>query len=61
MYIHYKDNDELTIFRFNLNTDMVTIINPDLENDLKSMFGLDGDEVNDILIPWFEERYNLQR
>ena len=30
-YIHYKDNDGLTIFRFNLNTGMVTIINPDLE------------------------------
>jgi hypothetical protein len=58
-YIHYKDNDGLTIFRFNLNTGMVTIINPDLEMDLKSMFGLTGYEVNDILIPWLEERYNL--
>jgi hypothetical protein len=58
-YIHYKDNDGLTIFRFNLNTGMVTIINPDLEMGLKSMFGLTGYEVNDILIPWLEERYNL--
>jgi hypothetical protein len=58
-YIHYKDDDELTIFRFNRNTGVVTIINPDLERDLKSMFGLTGYEVNDIFIPWLEERYNL--
>jgi len=58
-YIHYKDNDGLTIFRFNLSTGIVTIINPDLERDLKSMFGLTGYEVNDIFIPWLEERYNL--
>ena len=60
MYTHYKDDDELTIFTYNRNTGLVTIINPDLENDLKSIFGLDGYGVNDIFIPWFEERYNLQ-
>lgn len=58
-YIHYKDDDELTIFIFNRNIGLVTIINPDLERDLTSMFGLDGYELNNILIPWFEERYNL--
>jgi hypothetical protein len=59
-YIHYKDNDGLTIFRFNLNTDVVTIINPDLENDLKTIFGLDGDKLNDIFIPWFKEKYKIK-
>ena len=59
-YTHYKDDDELTIFTYNRNTGLVTIINPDLENDLKSIFGLDGYGVNDIFIPWLEERYNLQ-
>jgi hypothetical protein len=58
-FIHYKNDDELTIFTFNRNTGVVTIINPDLEMDLKSMFGLTGYEVNDILIPWLEKRYNL--
>ena len=58
-YIHYKDDDELTIFTFNRNTGVVTIINSDLERDLTSMFGLNGYELNDIFIPWLEERYNL--
>lgn len=60
MYTHYKDDDELTIFTYNRSTDVVTIINPDLENDLKTIFGLDGDKLNDIFIPWFKERYKIK-
>jgi hypothetical protein len=60
MYTHYKDDDGLTIFTYNRSSDVITIINPDLENDLKTIFGLDGDKLNDIFIPWFKERYKIK-
>ncbi len=60
MYTHYKDDDELTIFRYNRSTGLVTIINPDLEENLKSMFGLDSHDLNNIFIPWLKERYKIE-
>jgi len=60
MYTHYKDDDGLTIFTYNRSSDVVTIINPDLENELKTMFGLDGYGLNNIFIPWLKESYKLK-
>ena len=59
-YIHYIDNYDNTIFVYNDRTGLVTIEDEYLQRDLSSMFGLDGYELNNILIPWLEERYNLQ-
>jgi len=58
-FIHYKDDDGETIFFFNRNTGVVTITDKTLYQDLKYMFGLSIYELNDILIPWLEEKYNL--
>ena len=58
-FTHYKDNDGESIFFFNRNTGVVTIADKTLYQDLKYMFGLSLYELNDILIPWLEERYNL--
>ena len=58
-FITYKNNDGGNVFNFNRNTGIVTLVNEGLCQDLKHMFGLNGYELNDILIPWLEERYNL--
>jgi hypothetical protein len=58
-FIHYKDENNVTVFLFNRNTGIVTITNRTLYHYLKDMFGLSGYELNDILIPWFEQSYNL--
>ena len=58
-FIHYKDDDGESIFFFNRNTGVVTIAEKMLHQDLKYMFGLSPYELNDILIPWLEEKYNL--
>ena len=58
-FIHYKDENNVTVFLFNLNTGIVTITNKTIYHYLKDMFGLSGYELNDILIPWFEQSYNL--
>jgi len=58
-FTHYKDNDGESIFFFNRNTGVVTIAGKTLHQDLKYMFGLSPYELNNILIPWLEERYNL--
>ena len=58
-FIHYKDDDGESIFFFNRNTGLVTITDKTLYQDLKYMFGLDTYELNDILIPWLEQVYNL--
>jgi hypothetical protein len=58
-YIYYRDNNGGNVFNFNRNTGVVTIVNEILYQDLKHMFGLNGYELNDILIPWLMERYNL--
>lgn len=58
-FIHYKDENNVTVFLFNRNTGIVTITNKTLYHYLKDMFGLSGYELNDILIPWFEQSYNL--
>ena len=57
--IVYRTNDGSNVFNYNRNTGMVTILNEILYQDLKHMFGLSGYELNDIFIPWLEERYNL--
>jgi len=58
-FIHYKDENRETVFMFNRSTGVVTINDKTLHQDLKHMFGLDTYELNDILIPWLEEKYNL--
>ena len=58
-FIHYKDKNNETVFLFNLNTGMVTITNKTLYLYLNGMFGLSRYQLNDILIPWFEQSYNL--
>lgn len=58
-FIHYKDENNETVFLFNLKTNIVTITNKSVYHYLKDMFGLSGYELNDILIPWFEQVYNL--
>ena len=58
-FIHYKDKNNETVFLFNLNTGVVTITNKTLYHYLKDMFGLSRYQLNDILIPWFEQVYNL--
>lgn len=58
-FIHYKDENNVTVFLFNRNTGAVTITNKTLYHYLKDMFGLSSYELNDILIPWFEQSYNL--
>jgi hypothetical protein len=58
-FTHYKDNDGESIFFFNRNTGVVTIVDKTLHQDLKYMFGLSPYELNDILIPWLEQVYNL--
>ena len=58
-FIHYKDENNVTVFLFNRNTGVVTITNKTAYLYLKDMFGLNGYELNDILIPWFEQSYNL--
>ena len=59
-YIHYIDSNDNTIFIYHRNTGLVTIEDEDLYRDLSSMFGVNGYELNNILIPWLEERYNIQ-
>jgi hypothetical protein len=58
-FIHYKDENNKTVFLFNRNTGTVTITNKTVYHYLKDMFGISGYELNDILIPWFEQSYNL--
>ena len=58
-FIHYKDENNQTVFLFNRNTGTVTITNKSVYHYLNDMFGLSGYELNDILIPWFEQSYNL--
>jgi len=58
-FIHYKDKNNQTVFLFNRDTGIVTITNKTIYHYLKDMFGLSGYELNDILIPWFEQSYNL--
>jgi len=58
-FIHYKDENNVTVFLFNLETRVVTITNKTLYHYLKDMFGLSRYQLNDILIPWFEQSYNL--
>jgi hypothetical protein len=58
-FIHYKDENNQTVFLFNRNTGTVTITNKSVYHYLKDMFGLTRYELNIILIPWFVERYNL--
>jgi hypothetical protein len=57
-YIHYINNNK-TVFMFNRNTGLVTINDLTLKEELKYMFGLDGYDLNNVLIPWLEQRYNL--
>ncbi len=58
-FIHYKDENNVTVFLFNRNTGVVTITNKSLYHYLKDMFGLTRYQLNDILIPWLEQSYNL--
>lgn len=58
-FIHYKDKNNQTVFLFNRDTGTVTITNKSVYHYLKDMFGLSGYELNVILIPWFEQSYNL--
>ena len=58
-FIHYKDENRETVFMFNRSTGVVTITEETLHQDLKHMFSLSGYELNDILIPWLEQSYNL--
>ncbi len=58
-FIHYKDENNGTVFLFNRDTGTVTITNKTLYHYLKDMFGISGYELNDILIPWLEQSYNL--
>ena len=57
--IVYRTNDGGNVFHYNRNTGVVTIVNEILYQDLKHMFGISNYALNDILIPWIEERYNL--
>ena len=58
-YEHYRDNGGKDVFIFNSNTGVVELSN-DIVNQLVSMFHIDnGYDINDIFIPWLEERYNL--
>ena len=58
-FIHYKDENNQTVFLFNRDTGTVTITNKTVYHYLKNMFGLSSYELNDILIPWFKQSYNL--
>ena len=58
-FIHYKDENNQTVFLFNRNTGVVTITNKSLYHYLNDMFGLTRYQLNDILRPWFEQSYNL--
>ena len=58
-FIHYKDENNQTVFLFYRDTGTVTITNKSVYHYLKDMFGLSSYELNVILIPWFIERYNL--
>jgi hypothetical protein len=58
-FIHYKNENNQTVFLFNRDTAEVTITEESLYQDLKHMFGLSIYELNDILIPWLKQTYNL--
>lgn len=58
-FIYYKNESDENIFMYNRDTGLVTITDKTLTQDLKHMFSLSGYELNDILIPWFEQAYNL--
>jgi len=58
-FIHYKDENNQTVFLFNRDTGTVTITNKSVYHYLKDMFGLSSYELNDILIPWIKQSYNL--
>ena len=58
-FIHYKDENNVTVFLFNRDTGVVTITNKTLYLYLNDMFGLSRYQLNDILTPWFEQSYNL--
>lgn len=58
-YEHYRDNGGKDVFIFNSNTGVVELSN-NIVNQLVDMFHIDnGYDINDIFIPWLEERYNL--
>jgi hypothetical protein len=48
-----------TIFDYYVNARAITISDEIIQSDLVEMFNLDQDSLNDIFIPWFDERYNL--
>jgi hypothetical protein len=58
-FIHYKDENNQTVLLFNRDTNVVTITNKSLYHYLKDMFGLTRYQLNDILIPWLKQSYNL--
>ena len=58
-FIHYKNKNDKLIFLFNRNTDWVTITDNIFYQYLNNIFSLSIHELNDILIPWFEQSYNL--
>lgn len=58
-FIHYKNENNQTVFLFNRDTGTVTITNKTVYHYLNHMFGLSGDDLNDILIPWLKQVYNL--
>jgi hypothetical protein len=48
-----------TIFDYYINPQAITISDETIQNDLVEIFNLDEESLNNIFIPWFDERYNL--
>ena len=58
-FIIYKDSGDDMSFTFNRDNGIVEL-SEEISSQLVSIFGItSGDVINDILIPWFMERYNL--
>ena len=58
-FIIFKDSGDDMSFTFNRDNGIVEL-SEEISNQLVSMFGItSGYDINDIFIPWLEERYNL--
>jgi hypothetical protein len=58
-YITFKDVNDEDVFLYNVNTDKLSIMSPEIQKSLKTMFGLNRDVMNSIVKPWMESIYGF--
>ena len=58
-YITFTDVNDEDIFLYNVNSDTLSIMSPEVQTGLKTMFGLSRDVMNSIVKPWMESLYGF--